>query len=166
MSAAAAQLRSITPEGHQRLRAELAELVSVRRPEVARWLRDARDAGGGPDDNPDHSEALDEHALLERRIAVLRHTLALAEIIDYAADGTAGIGAHVRLRMPGGQTMRYQLVGVAEADPRQRRISIESPVGRAILGRRHGDVVDVHAPSGRHRIEILDIQSPATARAA
>jgi transcription elongation factor GreA len=166
MSAAADQLRSITREGHERVRAQLAELVSVRRPEVARRLRDARDAGGGPDDNPDHSEALEEHALLERRIAALRHTLALAEIIDYAADGTASIGAHVRLRMPSGQTMRYQLVGVAEADPRQRRISIDSPVGRAILGRCHGDIVDVHAPSGRHRIEILDIQSPATARAA
>ena len=136
MSPAADRLRSVTPEGHRRLRAQLAELVSVRRPEIARWLRDARDAGGGSDDNPDHSEALEEHALLERRIAALRHTLALAEIIDYAADGTAGIGAHVRLRMPSGQTMRYQLVGVAEADPRQRRISIESPVGRAILGRR------------------------------
>jgi transcription elongation factor GreA len=68
--------------------------------------------------------------------------------------------------MPGGDTMRYQLVGVAEADPRQRRISIDSPVGQAIFGHRQGDVVDVHAPGGTHRIEILDIESPATARAA
>jgi transcription elongation factor GreA len=166
MSAAADQLRSITREGHARLRAQLAELVSVRRPEVARWLRDARDAGGGPDDNRDHSEALEEHAVLERRIAVLSHTLALAEIIDYAADGTAGVGAYVRLRMPSGDTMLYQLVGVAEADPRQHRISIDSPVGRAILGRRHGDIVDVHAPSGTHRVKVLDVQPPATARAA
>jgi transcription elongation factor GreA len=166
VSAAADQLRSITREGRERLRAQLAELVTVRRPEVARWLRDARDGGGGPDDNPDHAGALEEHVLLERRIAALRHTLALVEITDCAADGTAGIGAHVHLRMPGGDTMRYQLVGVAEADPRQRRISIDSPVGQAILGHRQGDAVDVRAPGGIHSIEIIEIESPATARAA
>lgn len=166
MSAAVDQLRSITREGHQRLRAQLAELVAVRRPEVARWLRDACDADGGPDENPDHLEALEEHALLERRIATLRHTLALAEIIDYTTDGTADIGAYVRLRMPGGMTAIYQLVGVAEADPSQRQISTNSPVGEAILGRRPGDIVEVRAPSGTHRVEILEIDPAPEARAA
>jgi transcription elongation factor GreA len=159
---AADQLRSITPEGYERLRAQLAELSTVHRSKVARRLRDARDGGGGLEDNLDHAEALEEHALLECRIATLRHTLALVNVIDYAADGTAGIGAHVRLRMPSGDTIGYQLVGVAEADPSQCRISIESPVGRAILGRRQGDVVDVHAPGGTHRIEILEIEAPTT----
>jgi transcription elongation factor GreA len=164
---AADQLRSITPEGYERLRAQLAELTTVHRSEVARWLRDARDGGGGLEDNLDHAEALDEHALLERRIATLRHTLALVEVIDYSADGTAGIGAHVRLRMPSGDTIGYQLVGSPEADPSRRRMSIKSPVGQAILGRRQGDIVDVDAPGGTHRIEILEIQAPTTrARAA
>ena len=159
---AADQLRSITPEGYERLRAQLAELTTVRRSEVARWLRDARDGAGGLEDNLDHAEALEEHALLEHRIATLRHTLALVEIIAYAADGTIGIGAHVRLRMPSGDTIGYQLVGRFEADPSRHRISIESPVGQAILGRRPGDLVDVHAPGGTHRIEILEIRAPTT----
>lgn len=163
---AADQLRSITREGHERLRAQLAELVTVRRSEVARRLRDARDGGGRLDDNLDHADALGEHMLLERRIAALRHTLALVQVIDSPAGGTAAMGAHVRLRTPSGDTTRYQLVGAAESDPGQRRISIHSPVGQAILGRRPGDVVDVHAPSGTHRFEILDIDPPATARAA
>ena len=116
----------------------------------------ARDVLG---DRVDHSEALEEHALLERRIAALRQTLALVKVIDPAADGTAGIGAYVRLRMPSGASLRLQLVGAAEADPGQGRISIGSPVGQAIVGRRHGDVVDVQAPGGTQRIELLEIES-------
>ena len=163
---AADQLRSITRDGHDRLRAQLADLVTVGRREVARWLRDARDGGGGSDDNPDLAEALEAHALLERQITTLRNTLALVEVVDYTAYGTAAIGARVRLRSSSGDTLRYQLVGSAEADPTQRRISIDSPVGRAILGRRQGDIVDVDAPAGTQRIEILEIEPPATARAA
>ncbi len=166
MSAAVNQLRSITPEGHERLRAQLVELLTVRRPEVARWLRDARDGGAGPDENADHLEALEEHATLERRIATLRQTLALAAIVDYAADGSADIGAHVRLRMPDGVTVTYQLVGVAEVNPGQRQISTDSPVGEAILGRRSGDIVEVRAPGGTHRIEILEIDPAPESRAA
>lgn len=163
---AADQLRSITREGYERLRNQLDELVTVRRTEVAERLRDARDGGGGPDGNSDHAEALEEHALLERQIVALRHTLALVKVIDYYADGTAGIGAYVRLRMPNGASLRYQLVGTAEAEPSRRRISIQSPVGQAILGRRHGDVVDVHAPGGTHCVEILEIDPPSDALAA
>ncbi|MDP1850098.1 MAG: GreA/GreB family elongation factor [Solirubrobacteraceae bacterium] len=156
---AADGLRSITREGYARLQAQLDELVTARRSELASRLRDARDGGGGPDANSDHAEALEAHALLERRIAGLRQTLALVKVIVPDADGTAGIGAYVRLRMPSGAALRLQLVGTAEADPGQGRISIGSPVGQAILGRRHGDVVDVQAPGGTHRVEILEIES-------
>jgi len=159
------QSRSITREGHERLQAQLDELVTVRRRELASRLRAARDGGGGPDGNADHADALEEHALLERQIAALRQTLALVKVIDYDANGTAGIGAYVRLRMPGGDATRYQLVGTAEADPGRRRISVRSPVGQAILGQRHGDVVDVQAPGGTQRIEILEIESPCRAGA-
>lgn len=104
---AADQLHSITREGYERLRNQLDRLLTVRRTEVANWLRDARQGGGGPDGNSDHAEALEEHALLERQIAALRQTLALVKVIDYDADGTAGIGAYVRLRMPNGASMRH-----------------------------------------------------------
>jgi transcription elongation factor GreA len=163
---AADALRSITREGYERLQVELDELVTVRRAELASRLRDAREGGGGPDANSDHAGVLEEHALLERRIGALRQTLALAQVIDPDADGTARIGAYVRLRMPGGAAIRVQLVGPAEADPRAGRISIGSPVGQAILGRRHGDVFEVEAPGGRQRIEVLAINSPAGAALA
>jgi transcription elongation factor GreA len=163
---AADQLRSITREGYERLQAQLDGLVTVRRAELARRLREARDGRGGPAGNGDHAEALEGHAMLERRIATLRQTLALAKVVDYDADGTAGIGAYVHLRMPSAAAMRCQLVGADEADPRQHRISIGSPVGQAILGRRRGEVVDVQAPGGTHRIEILEIESPPVALAA
>ena len=102
------QLRSITREGYERLQAQLHELMTVRRAELASRLRAARDGGGGPDANSDHAEVLEEHALLERQIAALRQTLALVKVIDPGAeaDGTAGIGAYVRLRMPNGASMR------------------------------------------------------------
>jgi transcription elongation factor GreA len=155
------QSRSITREGYERLQAQLDELVTVRRRELASWLRAARDGGGGPDGNSDHAEALEQHALLERQIAALRQTLAVVKVTDYDADGTAAIGAYVRLRMPSGASRRYQLVGSAEADPGRRRISVRSPVGQAILGQRHGDVVEVQAPGGTQRIEILEVESPS-----
>lgn len=163
MSVAADQLRSITPEGHERLSAQLAELVTVRRPEVGRWLRDAR-AGGAPGDNPDHAEALETYALLQRRIAALRPRRARAEIVDSAPRDSAGIGTSVRLRMADGHTTRCQLVGAAEAHPQEQRISIESPVGQAVFGRRPGDVVAVRAPGGTRRVEILAIGPLSTAR--
>ena len=160
------QLRSITREGYERLQAQLDELVTVRRAELASRRRDARDAGDGADGHSDHAQALEEHALLERRIAALRQTLALVQVIDPNVDGTAGIGAYVRLRMPNGAALRLQLVGTAEADPGQGRISIGSPVGQAIFGQRRGDVVDVQAPGGTQRVEILEIESPSVALAA
>lgn len=163
MSIAADQAGSITREGYERLQAELDELINVRRPEIARWLREARADGGEPGENLDLTEALDEQARLERRIAELQRRLALARIVESAADGTAGIGAHVRLRTPSGDTVVYQLVGALEADPGRRVLSIDSPVGQALLGRREGEVVDVEAPGGRRRFEIIAIASSAAA---
>jgi transcription elongation factor GreA len=167
VSIAAGQFgRSITRQGYERLRSELDELVNVRRPQIARWLRDAREDGGEPGENLDLAEALDEQALLERRIAELQGRLALARIVECAADGTADIGAHLRLRTPTGDTTSYQLVGALESDPHRRLLSIDSPVGRALLGRTEGDVVEVDAPGGRRRFEIVAIAYSAEALAA
>jgi len=157
---------SITRKGCERLQSELDELVKVRRPEIARWLRDAREDGGEPGENLELAEALDEQALLERRIADLQGRLAFARIVECAADGTADIGAHVRLRPPTGDTALYQLVGAFEGDPQRRLLSIDSPVGQALLGRVEGDVVEVDAPGGRQRFEIVAIAYSADALAA
>lgn len=166
MSITTGQFGSITRQGYDRLQAELAELVTVDRAEIARWLREAREDGGEPGENLDLGEALEEQALLERRIAELRGRLAIARIVEYAADGTAGVGSHVHLRNPSGHTVLYQLVGALEGDPGKRLLSIDSPVGQALLGRVEGDVVDVEAPGGRRRYEIVAIASSAEALAA
>jgi transcription elongation factor GreA len=77
--------------------------------------------------------------------------------VEPVLDGTIGVGAFVQLRTAGGTTADYQLVGAAESDPSQRRISVESPVGEALLGHAAGDVVDVDAPGGRRRFEIVAV---------
>lgn len=166
MSTSVAGPGSITRAGYERLQAELAELIDVERAELARWLRDAREDGGEPGENADVAGALEERALLEQRIAELRRRIAEARIVEPADDGTAGIGAYLTVRIDGGETTPYQLVGSAEGDPAQRRLSIDSPVGRALAGRVAGDVVEVDAPGGTRRIEIVAVDYTPEALAA
>jgi transcription elongation factor GreA len=156
----------MTRDGYERLQTELEELITVHRPTVARWLREAREDGGEPGENAGVADALEEREQLERRIAELRHRLGEARIVEPTLDGTIGIGAFVRLRTAGGPTIEYQLVGAAEADPAQRRLSVESPVGAALVGLVAGDDVEVEAPGGRHRFEIVEFQYAAEAVAA
>jgi transcription elongation factor GreA len=151
----------VTREGYHRLQAELERLMSTGRAEIARWLRDAREDGTEPGENAHLSEALEQQVLLERQIAALEHRLAMARIVEPAADGTAEIGARIHLCTPTGKARVYQLVGVREGDPSQRRVSIDSPIGQALLGRVAGDVVEVDAPKGRRRLEIVAIDAPA-----
>ena len=157
MSAPVVGFGSITRDGYERLQAELDELVTARRPALAEWLRDAREDGGEPGENAGVAEALEERALLEQRISELRRRLAEARIVEPTLDGTIGIGAHVILRTGTGTTTDYQLVGAAESDPARRRISVTSPVGQALLGHAAGDVVEVEAPGGRRRFEVVSV---------
>ena len=150
----------VSREGYQRLQAELQQLVTMGRAEIASRLRDAREDGGEPGENVELGEALREQALLERQIGELERRLASARIVAPAGDGTAGVGTVVRLRGARGDTSVYELVGALEADPTQRRISVDSPVGQALLGRAAGDVVEVEAPKGRCRFEILSVEAP------
>jgi len=98
--------------------------------------------------------------MLERRITTLKGSLASAHVVDNPPrDGTIGIGTSVRLRdIDGGRTTKYDVVGAIEADPVQGRLSAESPVGRALLGQRTGEVFDVGAPRGRRRFRILAVR--------
>ena len=160
MSIAADRSDQITHEGYQRLQGELKRLMTTGRADIARWLRDAREDENEPGENAHLSEALEQQALLERQISELEHRLATARIVEPAADGTAEIGARVHLCTPNGTARVYQLVGAREGDPSRRRLSIDSPVGQALLGRVAGDVVEVDAPKGRCRFEILAIEAP------
>jgi transcription elongation factor GreA len=148
----------ITREGHDRLRAELEHLVSVKRRDVAEWLREARDDGTEPGENPDVGLALDEQAGVERRIDELEAILADVSIAEPPDDGVVGLGQRVVIRMAGGRTpIECRIVGAVESDPAAGRISIESPVARALLGRRAGDEVEVETPGGRRLAEVVAV---------
>jgi len=149
----------LTREGKERLERELEELRSKWRPELRERLRRALEATHG--DTADAVEYVDaqwEQARIESRIAELERLLAEAEVVETPPTREViGPGATVLLQNEEG-TERYTLVAPAEADPRQGRLSIESPVGRALLGRRAGEVVEVETPAGRRRLEIVAVE--------
>ena len=153
---------AVTADGYSELRAELEALRTDGRHEVSQLLQEAR-ADGNLADNPVLYDVLEEQAQLERRIATLEAQVAVARVVEPAADGTAGIGSQVCVRdVETGEVEAYELVSAVEADLANGRLSIGAPVGRAVVGRRRGDVVEFETPRGRRRLEILDV---GTARA-
>lgn len=149
----------LTREGKERLERELEELRLRQLPRVRERLREALEASHG--DTADQAEYVDaqwEQARIEGRIAELERLLARAELIETPSEReVAALGSTVVIRNEG-ELERYTLVGPAEADPRQGRLSVESPVGRALLGHRRGDVVEVATPAGLQRLELVDIE--------
>ncbi len=150
----------LTPEGLRRIENELRELQTVRRQEVADHIRQAKDLGDVTE-NPEYEDAKTEQAFLEGRISELKNILKSAVVIDESEIPTdqVGIGSVVRVRdLDTGEEMEFTLVGSYEADPLEDRISNESPIGEALLGRRVGDTVEARVPAGRVRYEILSIR--------
>ena len=149
----------MTRAGYERLRAELATLTTAGRAEITDRLRAAREDGGELADNLELIDALEDQGFLERRITALEAAVASARVIDEPPrDGTIGIGTSVELcDIDRGKQSEYELVGSVEADPAYRRLSIASPVGRALLGRRTGEVLEVQAPRGKMRFRILAV---------
>jgi transcription elongation factor GreA len=155
---------SVTQAGYRQLRKELKLLTTVPRRQIGERLREAREDGDLAD-NLDLLDALEQQALLERRIAALETRFALTRIVDGTnLDGTAAIGTSVQLRdLDESETHEYELVGTIEADPSRGKISVESPVGRALLGQRAGDLVDVDIPRGVVRFELLAVGAGTSA---
>lgn len=148
----------LTPEGRGRLEAELEFLQSVKRKEVAANLKSARE-DGDLSENAGYQESKREQAFLEGRIRELDSILANAQVLKAAGDrGVVSLAARVTLAEEGCDSETYQIVGWAEADPLAGRISHESPVGAALLGKRVGDRVRVDAPGGVFYFEISAIQ--------
>jgi transcription elongation factor GreA len=157
MSTVASQPGLITREGWERLTAELERLTTIQRQRVADDLRDARDDGSEPGDNAGLAGLLDDQAALERRIEELRTTLSLVTVADPPALGVAGIGQRVRIRIGGGGPRDCQLVGAVEADPATGGISIASPIGQALIGKRAGETVEVLTPGGIRVVELISV---------
>jgi transcription elongation factor GreA len=140
----------LTPEGFEKLTLELEILRTDKRREVADRIRIAREFGDIAE-NAEYDDAKNEQALLEHRIALLEERLRDAKVInkkDVAKD-VVSVGSKVKLRdVTAKQTVEYYIVGSAEANPAQNKLSNESPVGKAILGHKKGEVVEVAAPRG------------------
>lgn len=148
----------LTAEGRKELEQELARL-EAELPVVSLRLGDARAGGNDPAENLDLRDAMDALALLEGRIGELRALLASAEAIEDGAsrDGIVRLGARIKIRHADGEEASYLLVSPAEADPRRGRISEESPIGRALVGRKKNDEVTADTPSGPERLVVLDV---------
>jgi transcription elongation factor GreA len=151
----------MTVEGEKRLKAELARLKSVERPAVISAIAEAR-SHGDLSENADYDAAKERQGFIEGRIAEIEHKLAGAQVIDPAAidaDGRIVFGAIVDLEdAASGERKTYQIVGDDEADIKHGKISINSPIARALIGKSEGDVADVHAPAGIRSYEVLGIR--------
>jgi len=151
----------LTARGAARLRDELQRLKSEERPAVIAEIAQAR-AQGDLSENAEYDAARERQGFIEGRIAELEGTLANAQIIEPAELDVAGqvvFGATVDLEdLESGERLVYQIVGDVEADIRAGQISVSSPVARALIGKREGDVAEVNAPSGLREYEILDVR--------
>jgi len=147
----------LTEEGRKKLQEELDYLRTVRRPEIAKTIQQAKE-GGDIMENAGYDEAKNAQAFLEGRILTLETMLKNAVIIEGEASAQGvQLGAFVTVVEDGETPERFQLVGSAEANPTQGRISNESPLGRALLGRVIGDKVSVQTPGGTRHFTIKDI---------
>ncbi|HKI63124.1 MAG TPA: transcription elongation factor GreA [Burkholderiales bacterium] len=149
----------ITKRGAELLRAELQRLKTVERPSVISAIAEAR-AHGDLSENAEYDAARERQAFVEGRIAEIEAKLANAQIIDpklLDAEGRCVFGATIDLEEVGGEAVTYQIVGEDEAEIKEGRISISSPIARALIGKDAGDVVEVRTPGGVKRYEIVDV---------
>ena len=151
----------LTAEGYEKLKEEIDHLRGEKRREVAERIRVAREFGDIAE-NAEYDDAKNEQAMLEHRIAQLEERLLSARVISKKeiSKDAVSIGSKVRLRdMQVNKTFEYHIVGSAEANPAENKLSNESPVGKAIMGRKKGEVVEVAAPRGALKFKIMEIKA-------
>jgi len=147
----------LTADGYGRLQAELDELVGSRRPEVIARIRAAKELGDLKE-NADYTAAREEQSFLEGRVQAIEARLRSAIVVDGGAvDGRARLGTEVDIDEDG-ERITWALVGAAESDPGAGRISVDSPVGKALVGSRAGDEVVVRTPRGEARYRVLEVR--------
>jgi transcription elongation factor GreA len=151
----------ITIAGAEKLRAELQELKAVQRPAIAKAIGEAR-SHGDIAENAEYHAAKERQGFIEGRISDLESKLANVQIINTAlldTDGRCVFGATVDLEdLKSGEVVTYQIVGDDEGDIKQGKVSIGSPLARALIGKYAGDVAEVRAPGGVREYEILDVK--------
>ena len=143
----------LTPEGLEKLKAELEELTTTKRREVAERIKDAREYGD-ISENSEYDDAKNEQAMLESRIAALEEKLRSATVVDASelSNDVVQVGSQVKVKDgQSGKSETYTIVGSAEANPAEKKLSNESPVGRALIGHKAKEKVKVQLPNGKNR---------------
>ena len=152
----------ITPDGLKKLQEELRRLKSVERPKVIEAISEAR-GHGDITENAEYEAAKEQQAFLEKKIREIENRIANANVVDPSTMSTDKVvfGVQVTVQdLESGEEVSYQIVGTDEADVEAQRISITSPVARALIGKRVGDVVQVQIPRGLLELEVMDITLP------
>lgn len=148
----------LTQEGLDKVREELKKLKSEDRPEVIRAIKEAR-ALGDLSENADYHAAREEQAVIETRIQELEALVEDALIIKENTNNVASLGATVEIKyLDDNETEEYKIVGSKEANPLENKISNESPIARAIDGKKKGAIVTVESPNGKYSIEIVNVK--------
>ncbi len=148
----------LTEEGYKKLQEELAYLKGPRKMEVAEKIKQAREYGD-LSENSEYDEAKNEQALLEAKIAETEAMLRSAKIVEKVSTNSVGIGTTVKLYdYEFEEEIEYHIVGATEIDVAQSKISLESPVGKALFGKRKDDEIEVEVPDGVNKYKILDIK--------
>jgi transcription elongation factor GreA len=152
----------LTPDGLAKLKADLEYLQGEKRSEVAARIKEAREFGDIME-NSEYDDAKNEQALLEQRIAQLEERVRRATVVDQRQIDTDTVGVGVRVHVKdqkSGDSKKFQIVGSAEADPAESKLSNESPIGKALIGHKRGDVVTVEVPRGpKRKLKITKIEA-------
>ena len=147
----------LTSEGFLELEEELNNLKNVRRPRVIEAIKDAR-AQGDLSENADYDAARNEQAEVEGRIKQIEFMLANAQIIEKSSNHTVDLGSTVTISyVDDDEEEVYSIVGRMEADPFENKISNESPIGKAMIGKKEGDTINVESPTGSYQIKIVKV---------
>jgi transcription elongation factor GreA len=148
-----------TEEGLKKLRAELDQLRDVERPKASQDIADARDKGD-LSENAEYDAAKEAQGMLEMRIAKLEQVVSNARVIDESQLDTSKVLIHSKVRLKNvkmNQEMTYKLVAQSEADLKAGRISVDSPIGKGLLGKEAGDTAEIEVPNGKITFEILEV---------
>ncbi len=147
----------LTPSGLTKIEHELEQLRTIRRPEVADKIKRAREMGG-TENNAEYEDAKNEQSFIEGKILAFENTIKNATIIEAAASpGIVELGDTILIENQDGKIEQFILVGSAESNPTEGKISNESPVGKALLGKKTGDVVKVKIPAGALELRIIQV---------
>lgn len=155
-----AQVSYVTEEGLKKLQEELKQLETVERPKIKKQIAEARDKGD-LSENAEYDAAKEEQGMLEMKISRLKNTIANARVLDESKIDTNKVQILNTVKIKNKKnnaTMEYTIVSETEADLKQKRISVNSPIAKGLLGAKVGDVVEVEVPNGNISFEIMEIK--------